>query len=384
MDIFVTGHAGESAIPAESSRALRVHGIRDVAGDARCRPVGAGQGKYRTVVVFHGVRDQREALLIMASFAFAMIFPVDELTPVSVSMTVRTFLVPRYMESQLTARVSFARRTGMAGGALQLHVSAPQRESGHSMVELPARDLFPRKRRVASGAWLREFSVMGIGVAVVAAGERKSAVHDRIGVRDLLVVTCGALHGHVLPRQTISCTVMRELRRRLPPVLGMALVAPARELPPVLIDVARRARSPESHVRRPSPGKQRTDVGGGHPAPHMAGIAGHSGVFASERIPRGGMIELRSVKMNDAEIPAMMLTMTRRASAIAHGRMIPVTALNPAGDLRMTHEATVIGDRLANRVALRAVLDPFEIRMGSRELTRRDLGESRQGEHTEQ
>jgi len=76
-----------------------------------------------------------------------------------------------------------------------------------------------------------------------------------------------------------------------------------------------------------------------------------------------------------------MLAVTARAGAITDGCMISIAGLNPTGDLRVTHKATIVGDRLADRVALRAVLDSFEVRMSAGELTRRYLSESRHGHH---
>ena len=319
----------------------------DVARRALRRRVPAGQGELR----LHGVVEGNapEGLLVVAAGAVLL-----ELAPVRV-------LVARGAGPRL--QPDLRRRLLVAGGAWNLGVPAPEREGRLAVVDLHR----PEGRRlVARGAVRSERLLVRVLVAV-GAGRELHAAEDAVGV------ALGAGHLRVGTGQRVF---------RLPVV-----ERPARFLESDGRRVTGDARRPEgSLVRVGVAGDARgRELQEGARLVARRALLRERRVLAVER-EAGFLRVLEALRLERTQLPV-----APRVLGVAGGALVlhvPVDALllrDPGADVLVAREAAVRRDLVSLLVALLAVLQPVELRVGGGKRTgRHEVAQLRSGRSREE
>ena len=284
-------------------------------------------------------------------------------------------------------------------------VGTPQREV-RLLVELTlagrAVQDQPALHRVAALAILAELVRVRILVALEAArvGDRLHArkrlrARGRKGIfhegRIALLRMAGeALDAGVLPLQREGGAGVVEARSRLPASFVVAVAAGGAELPAMLVEVTVRAPGAEAEMRvAPRVGGEQIADALVHDQPLLVALcAVDLGVLPVERESRALVIEALLpllAPVDELEVAALVVVMAFVASPIGVGdpAVEALVLRHPIPDLGVAVETALIGELGAGDVALRAVVEPLQLRVAVRERTgRKDVG-SRGGGETE-
>ena len=251
------------------------------------------------------------------------------------------------------------------------------------MVELLAHrrrvDLLPARSVMAGQASALEFTLVRIGVAVIATAERQPLIARR-PIRPRRVALL-ALHLHVLPGQRIPRLAVIELGGLFPVNDVVALDAVLAQLPFVKILMAR-------HAIGRQPKKSLCDVlhldlrtfAGRNMRGRMTFRTSNSRVLPFQLVPRLVVIESAGIEAQDGEIQSIMFGMAARAilrtGLLDDPPMVAATGVNPRSDFGMAVDA-LQRDRSAKLMAGRALRNPVERLMRLRQRPRRDLRQRR-------
>ncbi len=86
-------------------------------------------------------------------------------------------------------------------------------------------------------------------------------------------------------------------------------------------------------------------------------------MLSDERVARRPVVERFPVKMDDAEVPPVMLAVAGGTRLTAHGSVVATLCLDPRRYFRVADQATIVRDRFPDRMTFRAILNPLEIRV---------------------
>lgn len=184
-----------------------------------------------------------------------------------------------------------------------------------------------------------------------------------------------AVHLSVLAGQREPRTLVRESCHRFPALLTVAFRARFLELSAVLILVTTQTVPPQSQERAVL---HACGVGSDPLVFQMCRVvtrcAADPRVFPFQTETSPLMIELGRVEPHEPELPPMMLFVALHAFVGDKAAMQSRPPRDPLGNIRMTGQALLVVDVLAERVTRRTVANPLQCCMRRRKLPRRDLG----------
>ena len=355
---------------------LCVRSSRFVTGSALGGLVFSFQPERALLVVFQGVKRRLEVLFVMAGCTVAASDARRELALMNIFVAVGTKCV-RNRFAEIAAGVAL--KTGHVG------VFAQQRKLGSIVIEARVRfKRLPSRRHMAIGAASGEGSVLKgpfvrIGVAVVATCITQLAiVRERLtGGRLMASRTTG---GRMFPRKRVNRLVVVEQLRRLPYILRMAGCAFRAKL--ALVRILMTLRTFTCHPQERLILVLHPDFRGLHfdAGRVVAALALQRGMFSDQfKSSHLAVVECLLVELGQLEALAVVLIVAAGAVQLIVGRfvdarMITTARVQSAGDFGVAIQAFERPLPDAESMATGALRGPFQIGVGLRQRTRRNLG----------
>jgi hypothetical protein len=319
----------------------------------------------------------RPPVLVVARFARALFLHLRELTPVRICMAVRAFLKILYCKILLYFPSGPPDRQ-VALLAANARMAPPQGKLCRSVIEILRRPNLPTPGRMAALARLLEPPPVRVRVTRGAPFKLDPGILHCPDVVRHQPVAPAAIHLHMFSCQPVSCSVVDELRRRLPPFRSVTGLALLRQLSLVLVGVAPTAIGREAHVRaRIEETLIRPHIFRRDMVLRVAPDALEGSVLPLQHVPGLSVVKFLLVETDECEPAPVVLVVAFHTLLPRQLRVEPLPRRHARTELRMTFEALVIRDLFPEGVALRAIPHPFKGGMGGGQIAGRDLGSCR-------